>query len=302
VKYLVYRDQPISSISEAAAWFLVSCVKIVFGSKSPVTGTSKNKDFVIVHGDTLSTFLGLTLSIRFRKSLGHIEAGLRSHRIFHPFPEELVRRIVGRFSDLNFAPSDEAMLNLQDKRGVTIHTYGNTTLDAMALFDQSSLRNPKDAFCLVLLHRTELVRNSKLMKETLDEIGMLSKKIPVVMVQDYVSEERMRNLVKHFPEIKIIGKQDFFSFQSLLRTSSFVITDSGGLQEECAAIGKPCLVHRVATERSDGIGVNALLSRCEKGQITDFFNIYRSFERPIEVKKSRPTSIIVDSLRELRVL
>ena len=302
VKYLIYRAQPISSISEATLWFLTGFLRIMFGSKARFFTSSNVNDFVIIHGDTLSTFLGLVLSIRFRKYLGHIEAGLRSHRLLHPFPEELVRRIVGSFSNVNFSPSEDAVFNLRHKRGITINTYGNTALDAMSHFNQSTLKESQESFCLVLLHRTELVRNSKLMKQTLQELGVLSKAIPVVMVQDYVSEDRMRNLVKEFPGITIIGKQDFASFQTLLRTSSFVITDSGGLQEECAAIGKPCLVHRIATERSDGLGDNALLSGCEKGQILSFYNNYHSFEKPISVEKLRPTSIIVDSLRELRVL
>ena len=302
VEYLNHRDHPISNISEAASWFLASFVKIVFDSKSIVSGISKNRDFVIVHGDTLSTLLGLVFSIRFRKSLGHIEAGLRSHKVFHPFPEELVRRIVGRFSDMNFAPSDEAIHNLQHAPGISVHTHGNTALDAMALFDQSNMKQPGGPFCLVLLHRTELVRNSKLMRETLEEIGELSEQISVVMVQDYVSEGRMRDLVKQYPGVEIIGKQDFFSFQKLLRTSLFVITDSGGLQEECAAIGKPCLVHRFATERSDGVGANALLSLCERGQIIDFYKNYRSFERPSLSEKLRPTSIILESLKEMKLI
>jgi UDP-N-acetylglucosamine 2-epimerase (non-hydrolysing) len=302
VNYLISRSHPISNISEAFLWFLSASMTIIFKSKSrpPIGRTSSV--FVVIHGDTLSTFLGLIFALRFRNSVVHIEAGLRSHKIFHPFPEEIVRRSVALFSDVNFAPSDEAMLNLKDKRGISINTYGNTAIDAMARFSHSAQKKPKDPFCLVLLHRTELVRNTKLMKDTLQELGVLSRSISVVMVQDYVSEERMRSLVGEFPGMTVIGKQDFISFQKMLGDSSFVITDSGGVQEECAALGKPCLIHRIATERPDGVGQNALLSNWEKGQIIYFYNNFHSFEYPISNEKSQPTSIILDSLRNLKIL
>jgi UDP-N-acetylglucosamine 2-epimerase (non-hydrolysing) len=302
VKYLIYRKKPISNFGQATRWFLTSSIEILLRSKSRLELSWKTNDFVIIHGDTLSTFLGLIFALRFRKSLAHIEAGLRSYRIFHPFPEEIVRRVVALFSDVNFAPSDDAVLNLQKMRGAIINTQGNTAIDAMSLFDQSNLKESKIPFCLVLLHRTELIHNSRLMKETLQELGLLSRSISVVMVQDYVTEERMRNLVKDFPGVEIVGKQDFYSFQMLLRTSSFVITDSGGLQEECAAIGKPCLIHRIATERSEGIGRNAVLSRWEKGRISNFYSVFHSLEKPVSNQVAQPTSIILESLRQMKAL
>jgi UDP-N-acetylglucosamine 2-epimerase (non-hydrolysing) len=256
----------------------------------------------VVHGDTLSTLLGTLFALRMRGRLIHVEAGLRSNKVLHPFPEELVRRAVARFSAVNFAPSIDAVANLRRSPGKTILTRGNTAIDAMDLVQDSKNIFYEQPYCLVLLHRTEFVRNSAVMVETLGELVKISKELTVVMVQDFASETLIRKYSSEIGSLVVIEKQSYVAFQNLLNGASFVITDSGGLQEECAILGKPCLVHRKATERIDGLGENAVLSLWKKGAVSDFSSKFKNYERDSRDSYISPTSIIIDELQSLNYL
>jgi UDP-N-acetylglucosamine 2-epimerase (non-hydrolysing) len=130
-----------------------------------------------------------------------------------------------------------------------------------------------DRFGLVSLHRLELLQGDRF-AATLHALKTASATTPLLMVYDPVTDEQIerQNLAHVFDDVffRRVPKLPYFRFVSLLRQASFVVTDSGGLQEECAFIGKPCLVHRVKTERFDGIGTNARLSGMDVGELERF--------------------------------
>ncbi|TPW15742.1 MAG: putative epimerase [Acidimicrobiaceae bacterium] len=231
---------------------------------------------VLVHGDTMTTVLGAALGRTLRATVGHVEAGLRSHDWRHPFPEEIDRRMVGRLARLHYAPGQNEVTNLARSRGSVVLTGGNTVRDSVRMVpadldpDVGAL---PEQFGLVSLHRLELLQDDRFAL-TLQALKVASATTPLVMVYDPVTDEQIerRNLSLIFDGVSFrrIPKLPYFRFVSLLRRASFVVTDSGGLQEECAFIGKPCLVHRVRTERSDGIGTNARLSGMNIAELERF--------------------------------
>jgi UDP-N-acetylglucosamine 2-epimerase (non-hydrolysing) len=290
------HTEPIKSIFEALKWFCKTLFRALL--------LEKRKDYlihavnhqIVVHGDTLSTFIGAAMGLRYRVRIIHIEAGLRSNNLMHPFPEEIVRRFVSRFSNLNFAPSKLALDNLESSPGLAINTFGNTSFDALKLLRKSVDRTEENLSCLVLLHRTELLRNRNVFTQTLSEIVEISKSHQVIFVRDHASKNFGDLSLDDFPNIQVLGKLDYFSFHKLLNSVNFVITDSGGLQEECALLGVPCLIHRLATEREDGVGLNARLSFWKKDSLIEFASVYPEYKHSRREMGASPVQIILKEL------
>ena len=290
----------INSFFTAFVWFIKTLLKLLFAKKFSLNQFKKSSSniVVIVQGDTLSTLLGC-LTARFgRFSLVHIEAGLRSKNVASPFPEEIIRRIVSKFSCLNFAPSEIELINLKGSPGVTIVTNGNTALDTLKLveFDQRISRDEND-FCLVLLHRTEFLNNHRVLRQTFEEISEISKNLSIRVVADSMSKPFFLKSLGSNPEILVLDKMNYFEFHELLNRSSFVITDSGGLQEECAFLGKPCLIHRNATERKDGLLKNARISFWAPGELVKFASNYQKYRFDSPSAATSPTKIVIDELK-----
>jgi UDP-N-acetylglucosamine 2-epimerase (non-hydrolysing) len=262
----------------------------------------EKKQVVVVHGDTLTCLVTSIAAFVAKKRLFHIEAGLRSESLFHPFPEEFTRRIVSKIAEVNFAPSSKECSNLIDSKGIVINTFGNTGRDT--LFSVES-RMPKDLripirFCIVSLHRNELFQNHLVLARTLNEISKLTHDIPVIFVCDKRFKTRIEELLNEldFKKSNLIlsTKLVFPEFKFLLERCDFLVTDSGGQQEEAAAMNIPCLVHRLVTERFDGIGRNVQISKWEPGSILAF--ALKSHEAGNVDVKSRvsPSFIVAEAL------
>ncbi len=232
---------------------------------------------VLVHGDTMTTVLGAVLGRSLGATVGHVEAGLRSHDWRHPFPEELDRRAVGRLAHLHYAPGEaEAGHIPPGRRRHVVVTHGNTVHDSVRSV-------PVDAdpgvpglparFGLVSLHRIELLQDPRF-AATVAALAEAARTTPLVMVYDPVTDEQLvrQGLEHHFDgeRLRRVPKLPYHRFVALLRRAAFVVTDSGGLQEECAFLGTPCLVHRERTERSDGLDANVALSGMDVGVLRRF--------------------------------
>jgi UDP-N-acetylglucosamine 2-epimerase (non-hydrolysing) len=258
---------------------------------------------VVVHGDTMTALWGVWLAKQLKFDLIHIEAGLRSGSIRHPFPEELCRRLISRAADINYAPDSRAVANLNGKPGVTVCTRGNTVKDSLLELGVSEADDfeEKGAFGLVSLHRSELLGSKLQFRNSIRELISISRTTKLIMVVDSLTKEALRESglegQMESSGIASIRKLPYFDFVKLLFEASFVITDSGGLQEECAVLGKPCLVHRRHTERVDGLGFNASLSEWQEGSMIRFVEQYDSFKSTQSGTGASPSDVIATDLR-----
>ena len=222
-------------------------------------------DWVIVQGDTTTTLAGALAAFYNRARVGHVEAGLRTGNRFSPFPEETNRQLTTHLADLHFAPTERARRNLL-REGVdptAIVVTGNTVVDvllrtrALASFDQRRCeRGPPSAYILVTAHRREnhgdaLLRICAAVRELLESHPRMRAWIPMhpnPRVRQVLTDElggHARALLS-----EPLGYTDFVH---ALEGATLVLTDSGGVQEECAALGKPVLVLREHTERPEAI-------------------------------------------------
>ena len=257
---------------------------------------------ILVHGDTFSTVLGAILGRVLRTPVGHIEAGLRSGSLRSPFPEELNRRIVAHLANVHFAPTEREVTNLARAGGDVVCTGANTVVDIL----RSNLAGPvarpawlPARYGVATLHRFELVRDAAAYRGVIAALLDASRRIPLVLLLGESDRRRMAELgmSTSFPSSVVLApKMPYTAFTHLVAGAEFVITDSGGLQEECAYLGVPCLVHRTHTERFQGIGANVLLSGMRVAEIGPFVTGAASYRRPASVDEHRPSRVIADML------
>jgi len=240
----------------------------ILSSLDPVLAAEK-PDFVLVQGDTTSTFCGALAAFYRHIPVAHIEAGLRTGDLGQPFPEEANRVLTGRLAALHFAPTPEAAANLE-REGVPaerVLVTGNTGIDALlhiqAELESGRLQAPARPWddadgrrtILVTGHRREsfgaglenLCQALKTLAERPD-----ARIVYPVHPNPNVQEVVNRQLAGQ-PGIHLLPPQDYVSFVDLMRRSHFLITDSGGIQEEAPSLGKPVLVTRDKTERPEAV-------------------------------------------------
>ncbi len=224
-------------------------------------------DLVLVHGDTSTTFSASLACFYQQIPVGHVEAGLRTYDKFSPFPEEINRVMVSRLADLHFCPTQDNLDNLAResiKEGV--YLTGNTVIDAMAttIKDEftfaedilNQLDYEKEKVILVTCHRRENYGSA--MEQIMTALRRLTDDFPEihlvypVHLSPVVKETSQRFLGNH-PRIHLIPPLSVDEMHNLMARCHFVMTDSGGLQEEAPALGKPVLVLRKETERPEAV-------------------------------------------------
>ncbi|ESY50148.1 non-hydrolyzing UDP-N-acetylglucosamine 2-epimerase [Mesorhizobium sp. RSR380A] len=229
-------------------------------------------DIVIVQGDTTTAMTAALAAFYKRIPVAHIEAGLRSHNINSPFPEELNRKIAGNIATWHFAPTTEARDNLiaEGKAANTIFVTGNTVIDTLLHFsseiDADKLMNaelaarfpfidPTKKMILVTGHRRENFDGG--IQRICTALKALSARRDVQIIYPVHPNPNVRSVVDAeigtVPNIHLIDPQDYLPFLYLQKQSYLVLTDSGGVQEEAPSLGKPVLVMRENTERPEGI-------------------------------------------------
>jgi len=224
-------------------------------------------DYVLVHGDTTTTFASALASFYQKKKIGHVEAGLRTHEKYSPYPEEMNRVMTGSLADLHFAPTERNRNNLL-REGISddkIFVTGNTVVDALKWVAkkpfkfENELANidfEKKRVITVTCHRRENLG------ENMENIFMAIKRISdtfedVEIVYPLHMNPKVREIavriLKGSEKIHLIEPLRYQPFVNLMARSNFIITDSGGMQEEAPALGKPVLVVRKETERPEAI-------------------------------------------------
>ncbi len=250
-------------------------------------------DRVLVHGDTLTTMVA-SLAAYYRKiPVGHVEAGLRSGDIHHPWPEEVNRRVVACIADLNFAPTQAAAdaLRAENRDEGTIHVTGNTVIDALLATRARIVAEPALAAGLAPLrerfagrrviavtsHRRENFGGG--MASIASALAGIAAREDVALVFPVHPNPNVRGVMAaaldKLPNVALIDPLDYPHFVALLDWCNLVLTDSGGVQEEAPSLGKPVLVMRETTERPEGIaaGTARLVGTDRDRIVTEIFRL-----------------------------
>lgn len=236
--------------------------------------TKENPDLVLVHGDTTTTFAGALAAYYHQTAVGHVEAGLRTYNKYSPFPEEMNRHLTGAIADLHFAPTATSAGNLRAEHvpEKDIFITGNTVIDALHHTVKEEFGFADDALSgidyanrrvvLVTTHRRENLGEPmrqvyKAMKRLIDEIPDIEIVFPVhknPKVREVVNE-----VLGGAERVHLIEPLDYEPFANLMHRSTLILTDSGGVQEEAPALGKPVLVLRGTTERPEAVEAGTVL-------------------------------------------
>lgn len=254
---------PGQSLTELTKNILVS-MELVFKSWSP--------DIVLVHGDTTTAFASTLAAYYSQIPVGHVEAGLRTGNIYSPWPEEANRKLIGSLSSVHFAPTETARQNLliENVPASTICVTGNTVVDALIgavykietdielrfkISNQFSFLNPEKKLLLVTGHRRENFGEG--FESICHGLKEISNRSDIQIVYPVHMNPKVRKPVEtmlgNIPNLFLIEPQDYLSFVYLMKQSHIILTDSGGIQEEAPALGKPVLVMRESTERPEAV-------------------------------------------------
>ena len=239
-------------------------------------------DFVIVHGDTTTTFSASLAAFYSQTKVLHIEAGLRTFNRFSPFPEEFNRTAVSLMSYFHFAPTSNTETNLinQGIDSNIILVTGNTIVDLVSLSFDSDFKNPilewtgADKFILLTAHRREnlihlpnffrAIRDVMLNNPTIKLVYPIHKNPKIIELAD--------KFFTGVNNIKIVDALNTKTFHNILARSYFVVTDSGGVQEEAPTFRIPVVLMRTSTERPEALGKGIILAGVEYYKITSIMN------------------------------
>lgn len=298
------ETQDIISTHEAIRWYL----RLLWKSRTDHAWLRRevfpDDGICLIHGDTLSTLLGLQMARSAGLKIAHVEAGLRSFHWFDPFPEELIRIFCMKRADLLFAPSAEAEINLQAMRlpGQTIRIEGNTVADAlrwMGSTASSSSTTPVVPFALATCHRLETLTNRRRLSQVVDLLNRVAATWPLVFVVHGPTRRYLRQFgleARLNPAMIIKDLLDYGEFIALLGAAQCVLSDGGSIQEECAYLDKPCLILRNQTERNDGLDRHALLWRFDEQIAEHFLQNVAQKVPAMQQEWPQPSAQMVESL------
>lgn len=229
-------------------------------------------DWVLVHGDT-STTLGTSLAAYYQQvGVAHVEAGLRTHNLYSPWPEEANRQLTGRLAGLHFVPTVQAQTNLlhEGVNATSVHVTGNTVIDALLSIshrlDEDATLNSNLAaqfpyldsskrLVLVTGHRRENFGSG--FESMCQALRYIAAKPDVQVVYPVHLnpnvQEPVRRILGEVSNVHLIEPLDYLPFIYLMKRSHIILTDSGGIQEEAPSLGKPVLVMRETTERPEAV-------------------------------------------------
>lgn len=265
---------------------------------------------LVVHGDTVSTMMGAFVGRRLGMRVCHVEAGLRSHNLLNPFPEEIDRLITSRIASVHFAPGKRPVENLRRVKGIVVNTEYNTILDSLAYSRDMEVMTwevqeiQSEDYFVFVMHRQENLMNNDFVKRVLGNVKRFSRERKCVLILHKITENKLRELgilddLKKDQHFLLLPRVDYFDFMKLLDGAQFVITDGGSNQEELYYMGKPCLIMRKHTERQEGIGENAVMYSGKIENMRKFEKKYEDYRKKSMFEKNRPSKKICDILCKL---
>jgi len=262
-----------SSIGKLLVWLpstLYRCFRYVGGVKM----WTKSRPLVVVHGDTLSTWLGALAGSWGGGDVAHLESGLSSGKWSDPFPEELLRRLTFRKARFALCPNDEASKRMQGYSGcIVVNTHENTLLDCVRFAigkDAVAKENTDSPYFVASIHRFQnIYRRAELSKivdemiaaATFGELHFILHPPTELRLKKYGLLEKLRNA----PGVRIQPRMPYTEFLALISGARAVFSDGGSNQEELSYLGVPTLLYRERSERPDGLGANIRL----RGEVGD---------------------------------
>ena len=297
------KKTDVDSLFQACKWLLGLIPIIVSRKRVREQVFSASSGICLIHGDTPSTLVGALLAKRAGLQIAHLESGLRSESFLHPFPEEIIRVIVMKLSDVLFAPDEKAVSNLValKVKGRIEETTTNTGIESLE--ENIEEVNRASGPVIATLHRVENLHRKKRLKgflKLLEQITQKGQQVLFVLHQPTQEILHKQGLIKKLEEmgIKTVPLMPYKEFIKKLASAPYVITDGGSIQEETAHMGIPCLLWRGKTERQNGLGQNVVISNYDKKTSEAFLNDFENHRTEIRREHSNPSSQVVDVLEE----
>lgn len=304
----VKPDLDLNVMGEGQTLFDITS-KVLMGMKRVLEET--DPDAVLVHGDTATAFASALACFYNKTAVGHVEAGLRTYDPYNPYPEEFNRRSIGAMAQYHFAPTERARLNLLSE-GISeksVFVTGNTVIDALKSTVKGDYTHPlldwasDSRTVLLTAHRRENIGATmrgmfRAIRRAVSEHPDVKVIYPIHMnpaVREAASE------LLGETRIRITDPLDVFDFHNFLAESYMVLTDSGGIQEEAPALGKPVILMRETTERPEGIeaGTVLLAGNTEEGIYESFVRLLN--DRMLYESMSGATNPYGDGLSSVRI-
>ena len=248
-------------------------------------------NLVLVHGDTTTSMAAALAAFYHQIPVGHVEAGLRTYDKYSPFPEEMNRQIIDRIADFLFAPTESNKKNLKNNlnKGQQIVVTGNTVIDALRTTVSSGYSHPDlewaegSRLILVTAHRREnlgepMRRIFTAIKRIVDEYPDVKVIYPVHLNPKV--QESAKEILGGSNRVRLVAPLDVLDFHNFMERAYFIMSDSGGVQEEAPSLGKPVLVLRDTTERPEGVEAGTL-----KLVGTDTDGIYKAAKKLLDDDK-----------------
>lgn len=296
-----------SSIFLFLGWAIKSLWEGIFSLSKEFENLNKDNSYFIIHGDTISSLIGSIIAKAHGLRLVHIESGLRSFNFFEPFPEEISRFIIIHIADILFSPTQWALSNLKNVKGIKINTNQNTLIEtyrwSQSTKDVPNYTKKYGKYFILVMHRQEHIYFQKeWTRKTIDfVIDHSSRDLKCAFIMHTLTKRLIQPKEPKFwlsakKRVIAIPRLQYVNFMHFMKKAEFIATDGGINQEEAYYMGLPMLSLRNHTERIEGLNRNIVLSKGSQDTIKDFLRNYKKFRRkPIQIKK-KPSKIIVEYL------
>lgn len=298
----------INTMLQAISWTAESLSQVAFRRRSIFQSLFRGQPGIcLIHGDTLTTLLSVFYAKGCGMKVAHVEAGLRSYDFLNPFPEEIIRLIAMRYSDLLFAPSDWAAENLHRMSYSTkiVCTGGNTIAESIrhALQKMTAESHSGRRYVVASIHRLENIYFQSRLTVIVTLLERIAADRQVLFVLHEPTNQQLRRFglttrLLRNKAIELLPLQPYPAFIQLMAGADFIVTDGGSVQEESYFLNLPCLIMRRKTERCEGLGINACLAEFNQTRIDGFLRTFASYRRANADadNEAHPSRVIVDHL------
>lgn len=255
--------------------------------------------YVFVHGDTLTTLLSTLAAKLCNHKVVHLESGLTSDHLFNPFPEEIIRRIVFKLTNIACCPNEIDIKNMAKYPKVKlINTQGNSILDSIQYLKIGEEAVKENNSLLISIHRFQNIYSKERLSEISAMLIQLSNQFKIYFVLHPATLKKLKaydllSKLEMQKNIELLPRMTYKNFLNLALSTECVITDGGSNQEELAFFGHPTVILRETTERQDGIGENAILLNNPKVVYEKISRgIYLDLRKEKKILSTPPSKII----------